>query len=199
MKLFLVCGSHNENSQSIKVTHFLSERAKKKGFDQIFVLDLAKNPLPLWTPDFETYSAGNISYPSLLQEVKSSEAFIVLTPEWNGMATPGIKNFFLYFSNPALFHKPALIVTVSAGHGGAYPVIELRSSGYKNTKLCYIPEHVIVRDAEDVLNDITPCSKADIFIRKRIDFCLLVLREYGEALLKVRSAQVDYEEFLYGM
>ena len=31
---------------------------------------------------------------------------------------------------------------------------------------------------------ITPCSKDDIFIRKRIDFCLSVLREYGEALFK---------------
>ena len=199
MKLFLVCGSHNKNSQSIKVTHFLSERAKKKGFDQTFILDLAKNPLPFWTPDFETYSAGNISYPSLLQELKKSEALVIVTPEWNGMATPAIKNFFLYFSNAALFHKPALIVTISARHGGAYPVIELRSSGYKNTKLCYIPEHVIVRNTENVLNDITPCSKDDIFIRKRIDFCLLVLREYGEALLKVRAAQLNYEEFPYGM
>ena len=199
MKLFLVCGSHNENSQSIKVTRFLSERAKKKGFDQTFILDLAKNALPLWTPDFKKYSAGNMSYASLLQELRSSEAFVMLTPEWNGMATPAIKNFFLYFSNSALFHKPALIVTVSAGHGGAYPVIELRSSGYKNTKLCYIPEHVIVRDAENVLNDITPCSKDDIFIRKRIDFCLLVLREYGEALVKVRSAKLNWGEFPYGM
>ena len=199
MKLCLVCGSHNKNSQSIKVTHFLSERAKKKGFDEVFILDLAKNPLPLWTPDFEKCSAGNMSYASVMKEIKSSEAFVMLTPEWNGMATPAIKNFFLYFSNTALFHKPALIVTVSAGHGGAYPVIELRNSGYKNTKLCYIPEHVIVRNAENVLNDITPCSKDDIFIRKRIDFCLLVLREYGEALLKVRSAKLDYEEFPYGM
>ena len=73
-----------------------------------------------------------------------------MTPEWNGMATPAIKNFFLYFSSSVLFHKPALIVTVSAGHGGAYPVIELRSSGYKNTKLCYIPEHVIIREAANV-------------------------------------------------
>ena len=199
MKLFLVCGSHNENSQSIKVTQFLSERAKKKGFDQTFILDLAINTLPFWNPDFEKKYAGSMNYSSLLQELKSSQALVVITPEWNGMATPAIKNFFLYFSNSALFHKPALIVTVSAGHGGAYPVIELRSSGYKNTKLCYIPEHVIVRNVEDVLNDITPCSKSDIFIRKRIDFCLLVLREYGEALLKVRSAQLNYKEFLYGM
>ena len=52
MKLCLVCGSHNKNSQSIKVTHFVSERAKNKGFDEVFILDLAKNPLPFWTPDF---------------------------------------------------------------------------------------------------------------------------------------------------
>ena len=40
-------------------------------------------------------------------------------------------------------HKPGLIVTVSAGLGGSYPVTELRISSHKNTRLCYIPDHVL--------------------------------------------------------
>ena len=199
MRLFLVCGSHNRNSQSIKVTNFVAQRAEEKGFDSTFVLDLGINPLPLWTPDFKKHFAGDISYSSIFQEIDICQALVIVTPEWSGMATPAIKNFFLHFSNPVLFHKPALIVAVSAGRGGAYPVAELRSSSYKNTKLCYIPEHIIVRNVQGVLNDSIPCSKNDIFIRDRIDFSLLVLKEYAKGLSKIRSANLDFEKFQYGM
>jgi hypothetical protein len=39
-----------------------------------------------------------------------------------------------------------LIIAVSGGAGGgAYPVAELRMSSYKNSRICYLPEHLIVR------------------------------------------------------
>ena len=199
MKLFLVCGSHNQNSQSIKVAHFLAARAKNKGFDSTFILDLAKDPLPLWTDHPHKNKINKDKNSFLSEEINKSEALVVITPEWSGMATPAIKNFFLYFSSSVLFHKPALIVAVSAGQGGAYPVAELRASSYKNTKLCYIPDHVIIRNIENILNDSEPCSQDDKLIRKRIDFSLLVLKEYALALSKVRSANIDFEQFPYGM
>ncbi len=46
-----------------------------------------------------------------------------------------------------------LIVAVSSGAGGAYPVAELRMSSYKNSRICYIPEQIIIRDVENVLNE----------------------------------------------
>ena len=57
------------------------------------------------------------------------------------------------FNRFQLGHKPALIVTVSSADGGAYPVAELRMSSYKNNRICYLPEHVILRNVERILND----------------------------------------------
>ncbi len=197
MKLFLLCGSHNTNSQSMKVTQFVALRAEDQGFKSTFILDLATNPLPFWTAHLNKTDEGTIL--SLSQEINQSEALVIITPEWSGMTTPAIKNFFLHFSSSVLFHKPALIVAVSAGQGGAYPVAELRSSSYKNTKLCYIPDHIIIRNVENILNDSKPSSPEDKLIHKRIDFSLLVLKEYALALAKVRSSGIDFEEFPYGM
>ena len=73
-------------------------------------------------------------------KLASSDAFIVISPEWHGMAPAGLKNFFLMWGKGELAHKPALIITVSSGDGGSYPVAELRMSSYKNNRICFLPE-----------------------------------------------------------
>ena len=69
------------------------------------------------------------------------------------MVPAKLKNFLLYCSKDELAHKPALLVSVSAGLGGSYPIAELRISSYKNNRLCYLPENVIIRNIETFLND----------------------------------------------
>jgi hypothetical protein len=95
-----------------------------------------------------------------------------------------------------------MIVTVSSGDGGAYPVAELRMSSYKNSRICYIPEHVIVRHVEDVLND-DPASnneRSDSFYRERLQWALGILKEYGVALRHVReSGATKTDKFKNGM
>jgi len=114
----------------------------------------------------------------------------------------GLKNFFLMWGKGELAHKPALIVTVSSADGGAYPVAELRMSSYKNNRICYIPEQVIVRNVESVLND-DPAENdadADRYFRERIPYALKILREYGLALGQVRGSGVaDLALFKNGM
>ena len=67
------------------------------------------------------------------------------------MAPAGLKNFFL-LAGSTLAHKPAMIVGVSSGRGGRYPIAELRSSSYKNTKVVYVPDHLYIDKCEDMLN-----------------------------------------------
>ena len=116
------------------------------------------------------------------------------------MVPPGLKNFFLLCGADVLAHKPGLIVTVSAGLGGSYPVNELRTSSYKNTRLCYIPDHVIVRNVGQVLKGEQPADEHDDALRNRITYSLRVLLEYAKALKLVRdSGVVDLKTFPYGM
>ena len=114
----------------------------------------------------------------------------------------GLKNFFLLFGQNELGHKPALIISVSAGDGGAYPVAELRMSSYKNNRLCYIPEHVIVRHVEKVLNDDEKenDARSDGYYRQRITWALSILKQYADALKNVRlSGATETDKFKNGM
>jgi azobenzene reductase len=89
---------------------------------------------------------------------------------------------------------------VSSGRGGSYPVAELRMSSYKNTRINWIPEHMIVRNAEQVLNGPQSISEEDEFTRSRLGYCLRVLKEYGKALKIVRDSGVlDYKTHPNGL
>ena len=115
------------------------------------------------------------------------------------MVPAALKNFFLLTSPKEVGHKPALITTVSSGIGGSFPVAELRSSSYKNNRICFIPEHLIVRHVEGMFGD-TSSGKEEDYIRKRIDFAANVLNEYAKALKPVRDSGVTVnKEFPHGM
>ncbi len=165
------------------------------------LISLAGNPLPLWD---ESVWSGDEKWKALWGPIsntlRESDALIVVVPEWAGMVPPALKNFFLLCATREVGHKPALIVSVSAGVGGSYPVAELRVSSYKNNRLVYIPEHVIIRNVGECLQGEEPSNDRDKEARKRLNHGLAILLEYGKALANVRaSGVIDYKEFPFGM
>lgn len=203
MKITIISGSHRANSQSLKVARYIETILRKDGWDEVDILSLADNPLPLWDQgvwDGDEKWTGLLT--PLREDLQSSEAFIVVTPEWHGQVPAGLKNLFLLCSKNELGHKPALIVSVSSGDGGAYPVAELRMSSYKNNRLCYIPEQVIIRNVEQVLNDdgTENDERSDVYYRERIEWAMGILKEYARALAHVRASGVTHtDKFNNGM
>ncbi len=200
MKIVIVAGSHRENSESERVARFVEQQLPALGA-QGSIVSLAGNPLPLWD---ESVWSGDEKWKDLWSPIsttlRESEALVVVAPEWAGMVPPALKNFFLLCSTREVGHKPALIVSVSSGVGGSYPVAELRVSSYKNNRLVYIPEHVIIRNVGECLHGEESSSDRDRDIRKRLNHGLGILLEYGKALAQVRaSGVVDYKEFPFGM
>jgi len=164
---------------------------------------LANNPLPLWDQSiWEGNEAWNERLKPLQKELTECDGFIVISPEWHGQVPSGLKNFFLLFSRAELGHKPALLVAVSSGDGGAYPIAELRMSSYKNNRICYIPEHLILRNVESILNENSNDNDAnsDAYYRERIDWTLEVLQGYVKALKSMRdTTPINNEKFSNGM
>ena len=202
MKFFILGGSHRQEAQSLKVAHYVkSVLLKEHPGAEVFLYSLSGNPLPLW--DEATGGAPDEIWDPISAELKAADALVIVTPEWSGMATPGVKNFLLNCSADEVGHKPALIVTVSASRGGSYPVAELRMSGYKNNRLLWLPEHVIVQHVEQNLNapdGAADLAKEDATIRRRLRYALRLLEEYGKALRQVRaSGVVDHQTFKSGM
>ena len=202
MQIVIIVGSHRKGSESTRVAAFIaSQLATIDPAASIDTIDLAGNPLPLWD---ETAWQGDSPLSSLWKPIRDrlrkADGFVIVTPEWAGTVPPGLKNLLLFTGTKEVGHKPALIVAVSSGRGGSYPVNELRTSGFKNNRLLYIPEQVLVQDVGDVLKGDSPAGDRDAWIRGRIRFALAILLEYAKALGPVRaSGLTDHADFPYGM
>ena len=197
MKIAIISCSHRQQSESNKVSKYLESQLMAREL-AVFRHDCGDQPLPLWTPDLD--KSGHRVWEQVSSELYAADGLILVTPEWHGMATPQTKNFFLWVGGSKLLaHKPGLIVSVSAGRGGAYPVTEIRSSSYKNTKINWIPEHLIVRQVESVLNDRVSSSKGDEYIRDRIEYVLSHLTLYAEAMSDLRQLVPQDSRFGSGM
>ncbi|MDY7564287.1 NAD(P)H-dependent oxidoreductase [Pseudomonas sp. RTC3] len=194
--IVLLSGSNRSDSQSVKVANYLRDRLERLELcESINLIDLASSRLPPW-PEKDTDNVWS-KQQSIL---KKATALVVISPEWNGMACPALKNFFLYAGLAELGHKPALLVGVSAGLGGAYPIAELRGSSYKNCRITYLPEQLIVRQVESMLNNGEPQDENDIRLRARADWALHMLCCYDKTLQTVRNDIDMYQpDFSNGM
>lgn len=213
-KYLIVSGSTRRVSQSSKVARYIQAQLQSlESAAEVHLIDLSRVPLPAWHEDLgkaeaegkaesesESESEASEQWSTVSPLFNDSTALIFVSPEWNGMVPPALMNVFLLADQGQLAHKPALIVTVSASRGGAYPVVQLRSFGHKNTQICYIPDHVIVRNAREMLNGSEPQTDADRYLRDRLAYSLRVLGAYSKALNQVRdSGVIDRRTYSNGM
>ena len=196
IKYAIISGSHRDEAvaQSLKVSKWLSN---------VDIISLSGNPFPLW--DESAWDAGSDLSRKMapsLDVVKNADAIILVAPEWGGMVPPGLKNFLLYMASAHAEHKPCMLVGVSASRGGTYPIAELRMSGYKNNRMVYIPDHLIVGSVQNVMNDhdMDTAEQGDLYIKKRALYSLDVLNAYAVALKGMRSAHdLSHADYPFGM
>lgn len=201
MNICIINWSHRNNG-SYKAANFIEARLADKWI-QVSRINLADENIPFrdesrWDDSSETSK--------LLQPIRdiliSAEWFVIISPEWAGMAAPGLKNLFLLASGQHEFaHKAALLVWVSASVGWVYPTVELRMGSAKNTKITYMPDSVIIRDIENVLDthEMTE-DQDDSRIKSRVDRSLDMLLEYTQALSIMRkNTKIDLMKHEYGM
>ena len=200
----VVVGSPRARSYSARLaSHVAGLLRDPLGAPVVETIDLGCAKIPPWSEDFDRGPRQAIdSWCPVSATLSRSDGFVVVVPEWSGMAPPGLKNLFLLCDGTfELADKPALLVGVSSGSGGASPLAELRMSSYKNTRICYIPEQVIVRDVETLFD-------GDAFVEspeaKRLEAQLVhalgLLLSYAEALTLVRNSGVrDVVGFQWNM
>lgn len=204
MKIAIISGSHRQNSQSFKVASYIKNELETK-FDktQATVINLATIELPFWDESFWINDPKWQKTWKPIQDILiEADSLVIVSPEWNGSVPAKLVNFFHFTKATDLGHKPALIVGVSASRGGAYPISELRSFSSKNNYMCYIPNHVIVRDVEKVLNnqDLNPDDKGDFYIKNKLTNSLEILQVYSKAFGQIRESNIlDYEHYPFGM
>ena len=204
MKISIISGSHRNPSQSEKIGRYIETLLKNEFTDvDPFLYTLADNPLPLWDQSiWESDEEWIKRLAPLKEQFSNSDAFVIIVPEWHGQVPSGLKNLFLLFSRFEFGHKPAFIVSISSGDGGSYPIAELRMSSYKNNRLCYIPEQLIIRNVENVFNENSKDNeeKPDSYYKERLNWALNILQSYGKALKVMRdTTEIHNDKFSNGM
>ena len=199
MKISIISASHRKNSQSKKISGFLQNNLFKINSKlDAFILDLADAALPLWAPEKKNgKGVWGETWKSISENLNKSDGFILVVPEYGGMATPAAKNIFLLCGKGEFAHKPGLIVSISSGTGGAYPISEMRSSSYKNTHLMWIPENIIIRNVEE-FNPGAHGKNIPEWLDDRIDYVLKLLLTYASNMKPIREI-INRKDFGNGM
>ena len=199
MKISIISSSHRINSQSKKISGFIQDNLFKIASKlDANILDLADAGLPLWSPEKKDGKGiWGENWNSISVNLNESDGFILVVPEYGGMATPAAKNIFLLCGNGELAHKPGLIVSISSGTGGAYPISELRSSSYKNTHLMWIPENIIIRNVEE-FNPGAHGRNIPHWLDDRIDYVLRLFLTYASKMKPIREI-INRKDFGNGM
>ncbi len=192
MHFTVVSGSHRKEGQSLRVAAKVCGNLTKLGHTST-TIDLSLGALPEWD---ESVWKGDPKWAptwwKMEADLKSADGLVIISPEYHGMAPAALKNFFLFLTGGTVAHKPALLVGVSAGSGGAYPVAELRASSYKNSHIVYLPDHMIIRKVADELDS--------EYNTLRLHYSLELLVEYAKALQFVRSSgKMNFKDYTNGM
>jgi NAD(P)H-dependent FMN reductase len=199
MKLSIISTSHRQRSQSRRISDIIQSNLTSLNINlDLFSLDLGETVLPLWSPDKKNGNGiWRNTWKTISKNLNESDSFIFVVPEYGGMATPNAKNLFLLCGDGELTHKPGLIVSVSSGNGGSYPIADLRAFSYKNTHIMWIPENIIIRNVEQF----NPGSHGKLipeWLDSRIIYSLKLLLAYSLNMKPLRDI-VNRKDFGNGM
>ncbi|MDO8265373.1 MAG: NAD(P)H-dependent oxidoreductase [Candidatus Saccharibacteria bacterium] len=196
MNILVISASMRGGSQSFKVAEWLSDHVVSFGLESS-VLDLHEVKLPLFD-DGET-EAENLS--QILNDLKSADGYVFVSPEWNGMMSHGLINMLHFVENKEMAYKPVMLVGVSAGRGGTHPIDQMKVLGQKNRHYVISPENLIANGIEKAFNSPDLNSdESDFVLKERADYSLKVLVELASSLSQVRQSGVlNFERFSNGV
>ncbi|WP_157730001.1 NADPH-dependent FMN reductase [Bacterioplanes sanyensis] len=178
-QICIISASQRAESNSRRISDLLNQRYLDGNAS---LIDLHEQPLPLW----DGAQADDEFVSSARAKANAADGFVFVVPEWHGMAPAALKNLLLWLGKEELAHKPVLLVAVSGSVGGAFVIAELRSSGYKNSRLLFLPEHLILRDANDLWSGQSG-RDSDEYLDKRSRYAVDQLLTYAGALAPLRE------------
>jgi NAD(P)H-dependent FMN reductase len=116
MKIEIISGSPRVNSLTRRVALNLKNWLKINTDHEVNIIDLKEWNLPPVQSVFVSVDKTPDEFKPLTERIFNAEAFILVTPEYNGSYSPAMKNLLDHF--PKQMHKPFGIVTASPGAMG---------------------------------------------------------------------------------
>jgi NAD(P)H-dependent FMN reductase len=115
-KVLIVSGSPRKDSKSARVAKHLYRLLKQTEGIKPVMLDVRDNPLPVFESVFENIETTPDLYRPLAEKMIHADAYIIISPEYNGSYTASVQNLFDHF--PRQQKKVYGIVTATNGSMG---------------------------------------------------------------------------------
>ncbi len=159
-RILCFAGSLRGDSFNKKLVKVAMTGAKDFGADVTYI-DLASYPLPLYNGDIEASEGLPEEAKRLKQAMKSHDAFLIASPEYNSSLSGALKNAIDWASRPEPGEKPlecfkgkvAGIMAASPGAlGGLRGLVAVRSI-LENIGMIVIPDQIAVSQANDAFDE----------------------------------------------
>jgi chromate reductase, NAD(P)H dehydrogenase (quinone) len=180
MRIEIISGSTREKS----ITHRLALHLKKELAStehDVDIIDVREHCLPLLDSVYTSVEAAPGEHKELARRMFAADAFILVSPEYNGSYSANMKNLVDHF--PKQHHKVFAIATASPGGlGGVRAALQLQSYifalfGIGSPYMLVTPQVETKFDAEGNLIDSSFKKAVDTFIS---EFLWLAERVVGE-------------------
>jgi len=190
LDFLVIYGSVRISRQGIKAARFVVSECLSRGHHATLV-DPAEVNLPLLDRMYKEYPEGQApeNLARLAERIRSADAFIVVSGEYNHSIPPALSNVMDHFLEE-YFWRPSAIVSYSAGaFGGVRAAMQLRAL------LCElgtpsIPSILPIPKVQDVFDDENRLLDP-VYLRRTSRF-LDELEWYARALREARKAGVPY-------
>lgn len=116
MNIEIISGSPRENSITNRVALFLQKHLSANTTHTVNIIDVREWNLPLLQQVFSSVEKTPETFKPLAERMFAADAFILVTPEYNGSYSPALQNLMDHFPKQA--HKPFGLVTASTGAMG---------------------------------------------------------------------------------
>ncbi len=116
MKIAVISGSHRMGRQSHRIAEYMVALANTKGHEGI-MLDIVAYDFPVMDERLGYLEVPHPGLEDFSNKVKTADAVIIVTPEYNGGMAGSLKNTLDYFRKE-FEGKPMAAVTVSNGDFG---------------------------------------------------------------------------------
>jgi NAD(P)H-dependent FMN reductase len=116
MKIEIISGSPRINSVTRRVALHLKNWLSQNSSHEVDIIDMKDWTVPAVQSVWVSPDKAPAEFHSLAKRIFNADAYILVTPEYNGSYSPAMKNLLDHF--PKRNHKPFGIVTASPGAMG---------------------------------------------------------------------------------
>ena len=116
MKIEIISGSPRTNSLSHRVALHLKNWLSQNSNHDVAIIDMRDWNIPPIQAAWSSIDKAPVEFQPLAERIFNADAYILISPEYNGSYSPAMKNLLDHF--PKRHHKPFGIVTASPGAMG---------------------------------------------------------------------------------